>query len=242
MNKILLNSLLVGLTAGCTLLTASAAQALQLRADLWEAFNETVNAERLAIPNSQLGLIDINPEALKVLSSKEPIEAYFINEGAYYRNELAFSANGSDPTVIFEDASSPDSIMGEADGPLALGEGRTLGTFDAGTQLDFFLTPTNPANGNQRRTLYTDSSLNKNGLQHYIAKAYFDAVDKQWWTLIGIEDNDASNSDRDFNDTVFAIKGLADDSIDVDVPEPASLLGLLGVAALGASQLRRRDS
>ncbi|MEM8638444.1 MAG: DUF4114 domain-containing protein [Cyanobacteria bacterium P01_G01_bin.54] len=239
MNKILRNSLLAGAVVSAGLLVTGTAQALQLDPVLFDQFNELVNQEKLELPETDLDLFEIDPEALAVLNSDDPIEVYFINEGAFFYNELSYTADDGSSGVIFEEVTSEDSILPEAGGVLELGEGTDIGTFATGTLLDFFITPTNPSNGRTRDPIGTDAASNPNGLQHVIAKSV--EIDGDVWTLLGFEDNTSSSSDRDFNDVVFVLKGVGEYE-EQPVPEPATLLGLLGVAALGATTLRRRDA
>ncbi|PSN20249.1 hypothetical protein C7271_03155 [filamentous cyanobacterium CCP5] len=92
-----------------------------------------VNKEREALQDS--GLTLLNPEGL-FWNGVDPVDVFFINEGAGDRNQLLFSANDGPKQMIFEDVSSPDSILPNQDGPLSLGEGQSLGAFSGETQLD----------------------------------------------------------------------------------------------------------
>ncbi|MEM8641517.1 MAG: DUF4114 domain-containing protein [Cyanobacteria bacterium P01_G01_bin.54] len=240
MNTLLRNSLIAGAAFSTGLLTTGTAQAAQLAPGLFDLFNGLVNQEKLEVPEGELEFNEIDPEMLQVLSSDEPIEVFFINEGAFFLNELSYTADDGSSGVVFEEVSSTDSILPEANGALDLGEGTDIGTFAQGTVLDFFITPTNPSNGRTRDPIGTDAASNPNGLQHVIAKSI--EIDGDVWTLLGFEDNTSSRSDRDFNDVVFVLKGVGEQPVGPEIPEPTTLLGLLGVAALGATTLRRRDA
>lgn len=249
MNKILLNTFIIGAAVSTTLIGADASAQMNLknsRPDLYELFNDSVNEQRLALDDETLSLMELDPESLRWVTGADPIEVYFINEGAAYRNILSYTANGGEKQVIFEDVSSPESLRPDADGPLALGDGVSLGEFDGDTQLDFFLTPT--FNGWVGKSIGSDPAQNADGLQHIVAQAFYDDIEGEWWTLIGFEDmsgplgQGAGFSDRDFNDTVFAVRGIIGDPVENEaVPEPASILGLLGIAALGVSRIRRHN-
>lgn len=247
-----LKTLSLSLAATTALLSAGAAnaQTLNLRESnegLFNLFNSMVNQERLEIEDSTAKLIDIDPETLRWLDGAKPLEVYFINEGATLRNILSYSVNGGAKQTIFGDVSSSESILPEADGALKLGDGVSLGSFSGDTQLDFYLKQYNPKTNYSRYTFGTKADANPDGLQHFIARSYYDKATKEHWTLIGVEDlfgtKESGTSDRDFNDAVFAIRGLTGDPVDpTPVPEPATLLSLLGVAALGALKVRRNDA
>jgi hypothetical protein len=58
------------------------------------------------------------------------------------------------------------------------------------------------------------------------------------WLIVGAEDKILANSDRDFNDVVFAVK-LGSPA--ASVPEPSTIAALMGVsAAFGVS--RRKNA
>ena len=248
------NVLLTTITAGLAVFTCGigTAQAINLRdsnPDLFNTFNSMVNTERLAIDESVAQLLEIDPQTLRWMTGVAPLEIYFINEGAAYRNMLSFSVNGGAQQTIFSDISSTESVLSERDGALRLGDGQVLGTFEGDTQIDFFLTQAGRRKDGSTwtgHTFGTQAAANPFGLQHFIVKSYFDVVAQEHWLIMGIEDlvgeydPTGKGSDRDFNDAVFAVRGLVGTPIpNAPVPEPATLLSLLGVAALGASRLRR---
>ncbi|TVQ63431.1 MAG: DUF4114 domain-containing protein [Spirulina sp. DLM2.Bin59] len=241
----IVKTLTTSFVVATALLTAGTAQAqtLNLKQDnpsLYNTFNSWVNAERLTIPENIVSTIQLDPATLRWAGGADPIEVYFINEAAAYRNILEFTANGGPRQMVFSDVSSPDSIRPEADGPLALGQGVSLGSFTGDTQIDFLLTPT--FNGwTSRHTFSTQAEKNPLGLPHFIAKSFFDAATNENWVVIGIEDIDGLKSDRDFNDVVIAVRGIVGTPIHQEkVPEPMTLLGLIGIAALGATKVRRQ--
>ncbi|WP_072619246.1 DUF4114 domain-containing protein [Spirulina major] len=253
MKSFTLKTLSLTLAAATALFSAGAAnaQAMNLRdsnEDLFNLFNSMVNSERLEIKDSAAKLIDLDPETLRWLDGAQPLEVYFINEGASLRNILSYSVNSGEKQTIFSDVSSSESIIAEADGALRLGDGVSLGTFTGDTQLDFYLKQYNAKTGNSRYTFGTKAGENPDGLQHFIARSYYDEATAEYWTLIGVEDlfgtKESGKSDRDFNDAVFAVRGLTGDPVPgtTPVPEPATLLGLLGVAALGALKVRRDEA
>lgn len=231
---------LVATTAATTCyFAASPAHALTLRPDLWETFNSMVNEERSYLEDSELTPLD--PNSL-YWNGVDPVDVFFINEGAGYRNQLYYTVNDGSETLIFEDVSSPDSILPNSDGALELGEGTSLGTFDGPTQISFEI----QANGynNPNGLFYgPDAASNPDGLEHVIAFEYYDEVEDQTYVLLGFEDlygTEANGSDRDFNDVVFVVRGIQEGAPTSEVPEPSMILGTLllagGTLALGRSR------
>lgn len=236
---------LVGATAAiASLLSATVAQAvapgLSLSNDLWSYFNGFVQSERLELQGANTLLLD--PNSLRWANGVDPAEVYFINEGAGFRNALYYSINGGSEQLIWGDIASPDSILPEANGPMELGQGFSLGQHSGDTRLSLFLSP----NGESRR-YGADPTSNPDGLQHVIARNL--TVGGENWVLVGFEDlfGDLQatsglnqNSDRDFNDVVVAIRGVVgrpDPS--TSVPEPGTMMALFGVGAFGL--LNRRS-
>lgn len=222
------------------LLSATSAYGFNLkteRPDLFNLFNERVNQERLWMENSSAKMLELDPETLRWTGGVDPVDVFFINEGAGYRNQLFYSANGGTAQMIFADIASPESILKEANGPMKLGDGASLGTFAGDTSLDFRI-KANGANNSNGKIYGADVSANADGLQHVIAYEYFDKVAKENWVILGFEDlfgvhyNEGGSSDRDFNDVVIAVRGVTGDRIPT-VPEPSSTASVLGLAVLG---------
>lgn len=221
-------------------LTATAAQALQLTTAQWTEFNSYVQDERVAFKESDLQAI--RPETMRFVGGADPLEVYFINEGAGYKNQLLYSINGGPLEMIFENVSSPDSILKNSDGPLALGEGKSLGALAEGTQVDFYLNsdgyskgldptgadPTAELTRDGSRLLGADAKLNRDGLQHIVAYSIGE------WMLIGFEDI-IGGGDLDYNDTVFVVRGVTGEKA---TPEPGAIIGLAAVGLVG--MIRRR--
>ncbi|MEB3355762.1 MAG: DUF4114 domain-containing protein [Synechococcales bacterium] len=197
-----------------------------LEYDTWVKFNGFVNKEQKYLTSEEL--TPLNIEDLTWEAGVNDVEVFFINEGAGYHNKFFFSTdNGETLTTIFENASSPHSILANG-GPLALGEGRNLGSFSGNTVLSFLLK--NPNNN-----IYgADPTKNQDGLQHVTA---FKA---DGFMILGFEDLDGGG-DRDYNDVVVAIRGLVDTQEEpaASVPEPTSILAFLGMGLLGMVARRR---
>ncbi len=199
---------------------------LRLDYSTWSNFNALVNGERDSLDALDLPAVDLS--ALSWSGGVQDVEVYFINEGAGYRNQLYYSVDSGDSKeVVFDDVSSPLSILPNYDGPLSLGQGVSLGNFTGETFIDFFL-KSNGANGGSK-FLGFDPTQNSDGLQHILGYNLGEYV------LLGFEDI-VGGGDLDYNDTVFVVKGVT--APPADVPEPAALLGLLGIGSLLG--LRRR--
>lgn len=221
-----------------------------------EAVRTLIRSERSALSSDFLGRYELDASLL-FWNGADPVEVYFINEGAGYRNQLTYSAtDGSGGLIrsgmIFEDVSSAHSILPNSNGPLALGQGVSLGGFSGPTQLNFSIIsdgfnlakPGANATAQQiadyerevaRRTLGADPSRNVDGLQHLVAFQHND------WVILGFEDI-IGGGDLDYNDVVFAVRGIRQGPPPEDVPEPAALLSLLVVGLGGFTTLRRKSA
>jgi len=200
---------------------------LHLSYDDWAKFNAVINIERKGLNVDDLPMVDLG--ALRWAGGVQDVEVYFINEGAGYRNQLYYSVDsGASKEVIFDDVSSPLSILSNSNGPLRLGQGESLGSFEGNTFIDFFL-KTNGKNNPNNPFLGFDAAQNPDNLQHVLGYSFGDYVLLAFEDIIG-------GGDKDYNDTVFVVKGVTDQP--ASVPEPTTVLGVLGAGALLV--LRRR--
>lgn len=193
---------------------------------------EYVNTERNDM-SADVGNHVLDPEKM-VLQYSHQVSTYFINEGAGYHNQLGFTATKDGNVVaenlIFEDVSSPESVLPNSNGPLNIGDSMNLGNFDAGTKFDFWL-----ASDSRSSHIYgADASENRDGKQHLIA--YYDSD----YVVLGFEDINGGG-DLDYNDTVFAVDfGKGNSASMADVPEPTSAAVFFGLAAVGLMGVRQR--
>ncbi|MEM7726959.1 MAG: DUF4114 domain-containing protein [Cyanobacteria bacterium P01_A01_bin.45] len=213
--------------------------------DILNDFQQFVQQERLAIPGAKLRTID--PDKL-VLKNDYQVRTWFIDEGAGFRNQLAFettnkSGQQTGKGMIFSDISCTTGCeLGEGnEGVLDKGDYADLGTVKAGDKLNFFL----KADGKNNPNGYVygaPDEVNPDGLAHTVSYLYTDKNSGKDYVLIGFEDlfgEKAENgSDRDFNDAVFVVD-LGKGNV-AGVPEPATATAVLGVGALGALAGRRR--
>lgn len=232
-------------------LSASAASAapsaVQLDQGLLDLFNSNyVQDESAFLNNASSFQVDLGQ--LTFAKGANSLDIFFINEGAGYRNQLAFTGGTYSGEMIFDDIASSQSVLPEANGPLSLGQGYSYTNgLSAGDAVDFTLI----SNKRSNYVFGTDMATNVDGLQHVVGYEYFDGIDN--WLILGFEDlygdlgatgvDPATGlrnegSDRDFNDVVIAVRGLSTQP--VAVPEPGMVMGLAGAAAIAA--LRRRKS
>ncbi len=256
-------TLLTGLIAAATLtgIVAPANATISAASSVWDQsqktlikgfdaspFQKFVQAESVALPNS--GQFKLDPSKLK-LKYDYNVNTYFINEGAGYRNQLAYESTGTtnQAGLLFKDIScSGASCVGDWGGnALALGDGVNLGKIKAGSQLDFSLRADGLNRGASANVFGTQTASNEDGLQHLVAYAY------KGYILMGFEDlygglNESGGknerSDRDFNDSVFVLdigeKNVQDLINPTKVPEPSAVASLAGLGAVGLAGLRRR--
>lgn len=212
-------------------------------------FQQFVQAERVQLPNSGQFLLD--PSKL-FLKHDHDVSVHFINEGASYRNQLAFEATGATNKtgLVFNDISSAEAIGNWGGDALNLGDGVSLGKISGGTQLDFWLRADGLNRGSNANIFGTQTVSNLDKLQHVVAYAYKNYI------LLGFEDlygdlwasgQDRTTgkwneySDRDFNDVVMVVDIGEDNVRDLTgVPEPSVTFALLGMGAAGVMGLRRR--
>lgn len=181
----------------------------------------------------ELAAISLDPSKL-VLSADANARVYFLGEGAGYRNTLGISTTGGGPlspdaALIFPGASYTDgangggSTLGHAtNAPLAAGDFVDLGSFKAGTALDFFLI----ANGTNTGVFFsTTPSLNQDGIIHAVNLA----ANGSAYLLVGFEST-KGGGDRDYNDFLFAVEingAKVNHMSGLAAPEPSLAFGAL---------------
>ena len=208
--------------------------------------------------------IDLNK---LVLTTKQAVTATFISMGAGYQNSLGFEAiapGQSDPKnlsqvlnspgskLIFPSVSSPadynpggnySSATRSASQLLLPGDFVNMGTFNAGTKLDFFLIA-NGANGGGN-VFSSVESLNGDGFTHHVAaftpqvfgvpqlnSPYVFIAFKDMW----------GGGDKDIQDAVIALNiGAANVRALLATPEPAMWLTLGSFLVLAIWAKRRLD-
>ncbi len=217
-------------------------------------FQQFVQAESVALPNS--GQVKLDPNKLN-LKYDHDVSVYFINEGAGYRNQLAFNATGTTNKsgLLFNDISCEGAAcIGGAWGgnALKLGDGVKVGNITAGTQLDFWLRADGLNRGKSANIFGTETTSNADGLQHAVAYAYNNYILLAFEDLYGglhasgidsATGKSNEGSDRDFNDVVVVLdigEANVKELIGATVPEPSVTLSMFGVGAVSMFGLRRR--
>ena len=208
-------------------------------------FQSSVQKERLELTGAHQVMLDPSKLLLKYAHN---VSAYFVNEGAGFRNQLAYEATSQTgqktSNLLFNDIASTESILSESNGPLKKGDSVKIGNVAAGTQLDFWL-KSNGKNGGQN-IFGTKTESNGDGLQHVVAYAYENYIMlgfEDLWGAKGATGGKNQQSDRDFNDAVFVLD-IGKDNVQnliKPVPEPAVTLGLVGVGIAGVLLRRRRQ-
>jgi len=204
--------------------------------------NEIDLVERRAVARDEVVAQQLDPTKL-FLKDDHDVTVWFLDEGAGYRNELAYETFGdtNDKGIIFDDVSK-----GNGKNRLQMGDYVELGSFEAGTQFNFLLRAdgadgTKTSNGD----IYgADASLNADSLEHMIATEI--SVDGREYMLMGFEDL-RNGGDKDYNDTIFVVD-FGEGNLTTSnkfaqaakVPEASNMAAILGVTGAGLMLRRRR--
>jgi hypothetical protein len=201
-------------------------------------FQALVQKEGKEIPGDQVAAKRLDPSKLFLINDHN-VRVRFLNEGAGYRNQLAYeSTKGSsyNKGMIFSDVSCTSGCqMGNGmDGVLDIGDYVDLGVQKGGSLLNFLIKAdganVNPANGD----IYSgNASLNSDKLQHLMAWEVGD------YLMMGFEDL-RNGGDKDYNDVMFVVD-FGKGNLTSKVPEPGTMAALLGVTG-AAGWLRRRKN
>lgn len=211
---------------------------------------KTKLSERISVADASA--LSLDPTKL-TLATESTARVYFVGEGAGYHNTLGFNvldgnqakptgAIGDNAQLIFPDASSTQSYYNPSNAgsrsswnPVLAGDFVDLGTFQAGSTLDFFLIA-NGANGG-KNSYAAPATRNPDGIDHVVSFA----LPNSPYLIIGFEDL-FNGGDRDFNDILFVVDiGEANVQQLVSAPEPSIWLTLGGFLFLGWWIKRRRQ-
>jgi len=208
------------------------------------------------VNNSKSPIVEkVDPSKL-VLASATDVTATFVYEGAGYHNTLGINTTGlgvksGNPEIIFPDASSTDGFDNQSTAgirtpsePLLPGDFVNLGTYAAGTKLDFFLIADGANGGSSVYNSINGTSTNPDKLNHVgmFSPTMFASPDlNSPYVFVTFEDL-LGGGDRDYNDTIFAFNvGSAAVHALFATPEPSMYLTLGGFLALGIWAKRRMD-
>ena len=197
-----------------------------------------IQPERVAISADKIQAQKLDFSQL-FLKQSHNVRVWFLDEGAGYRNQLAYEAirgQQYDNGMIFEDVSCLSTrnkcSLGNSDGVLDIGDFVDLGRFQAGTQLNFLIKADGYKNPNG--SIYgSDSLLNPDKLQHLMAWQVGD------YLLMGFEDL-YNGGDKDYNDVMFVVDFGKDNFKTSSVPEPSATSAMLVLGAVSVLKLRNR--
>lgn len=182
--------------------------------------------------------IAIDPSKINLANSYDT-RVYFVGDATGNHNALGFNTldtgiSSGDPQLIFPDASetyltfkffNTKIDIRTRSNPLIPGDFVSLGTMDAGTQLDFFLI----SDRTRKITdVYTaDQSINPDGLDHAIAFALADSP------YLFIAFGDTFGETGTFKSNVFAVDiGSANVQALTSMPEPSTMVILCSFLGL----------
>jgi hypothetical protein len=197
-------------------------------------------------------LVDLNN---LILNYDSDVSMTLLGEGTVKKNDLSYNVDGGSNIAIWDDINAVHNSQADfletatdpTNGTMQYGDSVNLGSFKAGNQFEFLLTPQWSRNQGNSVTYssITDNSVNGDGLQHAIAYALDDR-----YMILGFEDlygefrvgreGFNEHSDRDFNDVLFLVD-MGEGNLE-KVPEPATASALFAAGALGLFGVRRRKN
>jgi hypothetical protein len=205
-------------------------------------FQTFVQQETLEVTATQRQAQALDPKSL-FMKFDHNVRVWFINEGAGYKNQLAYqtSKNGVETGKgeLFNNLSCDTSggknsacqLGNDGDGVLDIGDYVDIGNVSAGSQLSFLLKSDGFNNSNNAVLGGADPTKNVDRLQHLLAYQVGD------YLLLGFEDI-IGGGDLDFNDAVFVVDFGKGNLTTTAIPEPGNMTALLGVT--GAAVWMRR--
>lgn len=203
-------------------------------------FQQLVQKERVAIPGDKIAAQLLDPNKL-FLKQGHDVRVWFLNEGAGYRNQLAYEATKGtryEKAMIFNDVSCDSNKnrceLGEKDGVLDIGDFVDLGRFEANSQFNFLIKADGASAKPKNGDIYGgDAALNPDGLQHLMAWQVGN------YLMLGFEDL-RGGGDKDYNDVMFIVDFGKGNLKTTAVPEPGTMAALLGVTGAGMWMRRRK--
>lgn len=186
-------------------------------ADFYERINN-------ALPESEINEAFLTDDSGSTISLVEDAEVFvtFIHEGAGYKNAFGyFSYPTGNPPTTKEDVNVNIAFPNLSYPHMANGHRVSLGEFDAGTTIGFFIA----ANGyswwtgvkdHQIPYYYSLSDLNPEHsaeLRQHVVLLYDNEVQE---VIMGFEDLPRTWGDNDFNDAVFSVKATPGTAINSD--------------------------
>ena len=166
-------------------------------------------------------------------------EPLFIDEGAGYKNTFGYFVYDDDQNILYQETIFSNASETGGGGSLNVGDTVSLGTFEAGSNIGFWL-QANGYNDPNGHTYYSLDQYNPDGLRH-IAIIQDPANER---LIVGFEDL-YNLGDQDYNDIVFTFSATPYSAIDTSKiptgsPEASEVATLLIVAGMFAGYMYRR--
>ncbi|MEO0683861.1 MAG: DUF4114 domain-containing protein, partial [Cyanobacteria bacterium J06649_11] len=215
-------------------------------------FQPLVQKERLAIGAEEVKAQRLDANKL-FLKHDHEMRVWFINEGAGYRNQLAYEATKGDDYekgMIFDDIACTTGcqLSNGSNGVIDIGDFVDLGLIEGGTQLNFLLKADGASKNTRNGDIYgVDESLNRDGLQHLMA--FEVEAGGREYLMMGFEDL-RNGGDLDYNDAVFVVDFGEGNLTDrptppkfaqaAKVPEASNMAAIFGVTGAALMFRRRR--
>ena len=174
------------------------------------------------------------------LKDEAGISVTFIDEGAGYQNSFGYFLFDDDNNILMEETIFANASMAGSGGLLRPGDTVDLGTFDAGTNIGFWLQG-NGYNDPNGYKYYTLDQYNPDGERHVAIMA--DVLNER--VVLGIEDM-FNLGDQDYNDVVFTFEATPFSALDIagmptGAPEAGPFATALISATLFGAYARRRQ-
>ena len=173
------------------------------------------------------------------LTAEAEIYATFIDEGAGYRNTFGYFVYDDNQNILYEQTIFSNASETGGGGSLNVGDTVSLGTFEAGTNIGFWL-QADGFNNPDGHKYYTLDQYNPDGLRHM---AIIQDPENER-LILGFEDL-YNLGDQDYNDLVFTFSASPYSAIDTSKiptgsPEAGEVATLVIVAGLFAVYMYRR--
>lgn len=174
------------------------------------------------------------------LLAEADITLTFIDEGAGYKNSFGYFVYDDSDNILYEQTIFSNASEAGGGGSLLPGDTVSLGTFNEGDNIGFWV-QANGYNDPNGYKYYSLDQYNPDGLRHI---AIIDDPDNQR-LVVGFEDL-YNLGDQDYNDVVFTFTASPYDAIDTSkIPTGSPEAGpvataLIGLTMFWLTQRRRR--
>jgi len=161
------------------------------------------------------------------LLAEAEIELTFIDEGAGYKNSFGYFVYDDNENILYEQTIFSNASEAGGGGSLLTGDTVSLGTFDEGTNIGFWV-QADGFNNPDGYKYYSLDQYNPDGLRHI---AIIDDPENQR-LVIGFEDL-YNLGDQDYNDVVFTFTASPYDAIDTsNIPTGSPEAGPMATALI----------